>query len=164
MKKRGVVAGVAGVALLSAAALRGVLRRFAIREESMQPALLPGDWVVARRRTGALDRGDIVVFNDPNNPGTNLVKRVIGLPGELVGVSDGRVTIDGALLADRWATGMTRPDGEWAVPEGHVWLLGDNRAASASDGRQLGPTPVADTHWVVTARYWPTTRVGAIGD
>lgn len=163
MRKRGVVAGVAGVALLSAAALRGLLRRFAIREESMQPALLPGDWVVARRRTGALDRGDIVVFDDPSNAGVNLVKRVIGLPGETIGVTDGRVTVDGALLADRWATGTTQPDGEWIVPQDHVWVLGDNRASSASDGRQLGPTPVADVHWVVTARYWPTTRAGAIG-
>jgi signal peptidase I len=133
-----------------------------IEEASMSPALEPGDWVVAKRRAGELARGDVVVFRDPAETGMNLVKRVIGLGGETIGIESGRVTIDGALLADRWANGLTTPDGSWAVPEGHVWFLGDNRGASTSDGRTLGPTPVDDTGWVVVARYWPTSRAGAV--
>lgn len=128
----------------------------------MAPALEPGDWVVAKRLTGDLERGDVVVFRDPAETGLNLVKRVIGLGGETIGVESGRVTVDGALLADRWANGLTKPDGTWVVPEGHVWLLGDNRGASASDGRTLGPISIRDVGWVVVARYWPTSRAGAV--
>jgi signal peptidase I len=163
MRKRGLIAGAIGITVVTAAALRGVMRRFEIVEASMVPALEPGDWVVAKRRSGQLERGDVVVLTDPAETGMNLVKRVIGLGSETVGVQSGRVTIDEALLADRWANGLTTPDGSWAVPEGHVWLLGDNRGASTSDGRTIGPTPIDDIGWVVTARYWPTSRAGAVG-
>ncbi len=162
MRKRGLIAGAIGATVLTAAALRGVLRRFAIEEASMAPALEPGDWIVAKRRTGDLERGDIVVFADPADTGMNLVKRVIGIGGESIGIVSGRVTIDAAMLADRWANGLTAPDGSWEVPEGHVWLLGDNRGTSKSDGRSLGPTPVNDIGWVVVARYWPTSRAGPL--
>lgn len=126
----------------------------------MLPTLRPDDWLVARRRSRVLERGDIVVFDDPTHEGRSLIKRVIGLPGELVGVDAGRVTIDGVLLADRWAHGATVPDGEWSVGPGDVWVLGDNRAHSRSDGRMLGPTPITDIDWVVVARYWPRHRIG----
>jgi signal peptidase I len=164
VNRRGVVTSAVGIAIVGAAILRGLARRFAIRESSMSPTLDDGDWVIARRRPSAgLDRGDIVVFPDPSVSGSNLVKRVIGLPGERVGIEGGRVTINGALLADRWASGTTTPDGMWEVPDGHVWLLGDNRASSSSDGRVLGPLPIKDIPWVVAARYWPTGRAGLVG-
>ena len=160
MRTRGWLAGTVAVSVLIAASLRGVARRFAIREASMAPTLADGDWVVARRSTGPLDRGDVVILPDPAGSGMHLVKRVIGLPGETMGIDGGRVTVDGALLADRWANGMTRPDGIWEVGDDQVWLLGDNRAHSVSDGRVLGPTDVADIEWVVAARYWPRDRMG----
>jgi signal peptidase I len=162
MRKRGLVAGTIGLTVITAAALRGLLRRFEIEEASMAPALEPGDWIVAKRRTGDPERGDVVVFRDPAETGLNLVKRVVGLGGETVGIASGRVTIDGALLADGWANGLTTPDGTWNVPDGHVWVLGDNRGHSTSDGRTIGPTPVADIGWIAVTRYWPASRAGAI--
>jgi signal peptidase I len=162
MRRRRIVAGAVGVAFVAVALLRGVARRFAIRESSMSPALEEGDWVIARRLTGVPERGDVVVFDDPTGSGMHLVKRVIGLPGEHVGIEGGRVTINGALLADRWASGVTGPDGSWDIPPDRVWLLGDNRALSASDGRVIGPTPLEDVRWLVLARYWPTDRAGTV--
>lgn len=157
MPRRGVIAGT--LALTAAAAvLRGTTRRFTIREASMEPALADGDWVIARRRMSVPDRGAIVVIADPAGSGMHLVKRVIGLPGEHIGIQAGRVTINGALLADRWASGLTRPDGRWNLSMDEVWLLGDNRVHSVSDGRVLGPTPVDEISWLVVARYWPTAR------
>lgn len=156
MRKRGIAAGVIGVTGLTAAALRGMLRRFTVHESSMAPHLVEGDWVIAHRRRRTPNRSDIVIFPDPTGSGRNLIKRVIGLPGEHVGVEGGRVTINGALLADRWASGTSGPDGGWNVPDDHVWLIGDNRIASASDGRVLGPTPLADIEWVVIGKYWPS--------
>jgi len=163
MARRGIIAGSVGVAMLAAAALRGVLRRFEIREDSMSPALNSGDWVVAKRRTGILERGDIVVLADPAGTGMNLVKRVIGVPGERIGIENGRVTVNGAVLADRWANGVTEPDGEWELPDGHIWVLGDNRPLSRSDGRLFGPIPIESAQWQVVARYWPPTKAGIVG-
>ena len=163
MRKRGIIAGTIGVAVLTAAALRGVLRRFEIREASMAPTLESGDWVIAKRRSGTPGRGDIVVFDDPTGTGMNLVKRVIGIPGEQVGIDNGRVTINGAVFADGWANGLTLPDGEWEVPEDHIWVLGDNRSASRSDSRLYGPIPVESAQWQVVARYWPSTKTGMVG-
>ena len=74
----------------------------------------------------------------------------------------GRVTVNGAVLADRWANGVTEPDGDWEIPDGHIWVLGDNRPLSRSDGRLFGPTPIDDVHWRVVARYWPTSKAGMI--
>lgn len=128
----------------------------------MSPALESGDWVVAKRRTGILERGDIVVLADPTGTGMNLVKRVIGVPGERIGIEDGRVTVNGAVLADRWAKGVTESDGDWELPDGHIWVLGDNRPHSRSDGRLFGPTPIESAQWQVVARYWPTSRAGMI--
>jgi signal peptidase I len=163
MRTRGIIAGTIGVTVLAAAALRGVLRRFEIKESSMAPRLESGDWVIAKRRTTAPTRGDIVVFDDPTGTDMNLVKRVIGVQGEEVGVDNGRVTIDGAVLADRWAVGLTGPDGDWEVPEGHIWVLGDNRAASRSDSRLYGSIPIESVDWQVVARYWPTARTAMVG-
>lgn len=162
MRTNRVVAGVVGAALVAALTFRGFVRRFAIHESSMAPTIEDGDWVIARRAMGPLERGDIVVFDDPAGSGLALVKRVIGLPGEVIGIEGGRVTVNGALLADRWASGSTRPDGEWRVSGDEVWLLGDNRTHSVSDGRVLGPTKIEDVKWVVVARYWPTGRAGSV--
>lgn len=161
MRKRGIIAGSIGVTILAAAALRGVLRRFEIRESSMAPALESGEWVVAKRRTGSLKRGDIVVFSDPMGTGMDLIKRVIGDPGDLVVIEKGRVMINGAVLADYWANGVTEPEGQWDVSDGHIWVLGDNRPMSRSDGRVFGTTPIEDVRWQVVTRYWPISRAGS---
>ncbi|MEZ5175734.1 MAG: signal peptidase I [Acidimicrobiia bacterium] len=162
MRKRGIVAGGVGAVIVTAAALRGVVRRFEVKESSMAPAIESGDWIVARRRTGPVERGDIVVFPDPRSGGRQLVKRVIGLGGETIAIDAGRVVINGALLADRWAHGAAPPGGPWRVPDDHVFVLGDNRVASSSDGRTIGPVAVDDIPWRAVARYWPTSRVGTL--
>ncbi|MCL1594605.1 MAG: signal peptidase I [Actinomycetia bacterium] len=162
MSTRRTIAGLIGITAVSAAVMRGLTRRFEIKEVSMSPALLPGDWVAARRRTGVPGRGDIVIFVDPTGSGMNLVKRAIGLPGEEIRITQGRVTVDGAVLADKWAQGSTSPDGVWAVPDGHVWVLGDNRGASTDDGRHLGPIAIDNVHWIVVARYWPASRISLV--
>lgn len=162
MRRRRLTASVVGIGLVMGAAIRGTTRRFAIREDSMSPGLRSGDWVIARRRNRDLERGDIVVFGDPAGSGMHLVKRVIGLPNERIEIERGRVTVGGALLADRWASGITAPDGTWDIPADHVWVLGDNRARSASDSRTIGSLPITDVTWRVTARYWPSGRMGLI--
>ncbi len=153
---------IAAAALLGYAGLRGKLRRYEIAETSMEPALHPGDYVVAQTRSGNMSRGDIVIFPHPMRPDLELIKRVVGLPGEDINVSNGQVHINGAVIAEPWADGPTRPDGQWQLGSDQVFVLGDNRSLSATDSRQIGPVDQAVVGWKVTARYWPVSGVGRI--
>ena len=121
-----------------------------------------GDYVVAVALRRIPQRGAIVVFSHPGTARFDLVKRVIGLPGELVVLREGRVDIDGATLAEPWATAPTHPDGEWRLGADQIFVLGDNRGASVADSRSLGPVGLAAATWQVVARYWPPARIGRI--
>ena len=151
------------VALVAAAAggviarrtYRG-LARFEISEASMVPVLRPGDRILTWEREPR--RGDVVVFEHPSRPGFWMVKRIIGLPGEHVEITDGHVVIDGATLDEPWTTDSTGPDATWTLDPGEAIVLGDARALSAGDSRQIGPVPTEKLRRVVVARYWPDPR------
>jgi signal peptidase I len=144
----------------SVAVARRNLRRYEIAERSMEPALLPGDWVIAVR-TRHPSRGDVVVVPHPHRAGFELVKRVVGLAGETIAAEAGVVTVDGAA-ADVWAQGPTLPDGTWQIPHDSVFVLGDARLPSQDDSRTLGPVPLQTISWRVRFRYWPWGRIGLV--
>ena len=113
-------------------------------------------------------RGDIVVFHTPQRAqqqcgaGGTFVKRIVGLPGEVVAVRDnGAVLIDGKRLdegyLDRELPGGT--PGRWPVPENHVFVMGDNRGQSC-DSRVWGPLDQDELIGKVFAVYWPPARIG----
>ncbi|HHC08037.1 MAG TPA: signal peptidase I [Actinobacteria bacterium] len=160
-KRRMTAAGLA-LAAIGVTLATSRWRRFAIVESSMEPALEPGDWVLARRATGPLRRGDVVVFPDPLESDRFLVKRVVGLGGERIELVDGRVLVDGRPLDDPWGRGPTRPSDVWDVPDDAVFVLGDRRTVSAGDSRRIGPLPRSRIGWRVVARYWPPGRVGSL--
>ena len=149
--------------LVAYAGLRGRLRRYEIAEESMAPTLLPGDYVIAQPRRESPQRGDILIFEHPHQAGFELVKRVVGLPGEQVVIARGQVHANDAVLAEPWADGPTLPDGTWNLDPDHVFVLGDNRARSAGDSRWIGPVNLHDARWKVVGRYWPLGSVGRVG-
>ena len=151
-----------GTAAVAAATARGLWRRFEVVEDSMRPALEDGDWVMAQRRRSEPARGDAVVFALTADPDAFLIKRVVGLPGEHVEISDGQVHIDGQTLAEPWANGPTFPDGDDRIADDAVWVLGDNRALSSADSRTTGAIPIADVGWKVIAVYWPASRLGKV--
>jgi signal peptidase I len=101
----------------------------------MAPTLTDGQLVLTRslRPTHAVGRGDLVVLDSPVEPGLQVVKRVVGLPGEWVTFDAGRVSIDGRPLPEPYATPSVFR-GEYHVPAGHYLVLGDNRDVS-SDSR-----------------------------
>ena len=156
------LAAVIGSAAIAAAATAGRTRRFAVVEDSMLPALGSGDWLIAVRRRGVPSRGDVVIFTLPADPHRFLIKRVLGLPGERVSISEGQVHVDGATLAESWAHGPTFPEGDEVVAEDAVWVLGDNRGLSTQDSRTVGSIPLGDVGWRVVAVYWPAARVGLV--
>ena len=134
----------------------GPLRRFEIAETSMTPSLQPGDYVMTIRRPP--HRGAIVVYQHPQRQGLFLTKRVVGLPGERISIQEsGLVLIDGTPLPEPWAHNHQGPGGDWTVPPGHVFVMGDDRLRSRADSRFVGPVPVPDLDQILL-RYRPLIR------
>lgn len=161
-RRKGSLAALFGVVVLVAAGISGRLRRYAISEHSMEPALAEGDWTVARRLTALPRRGAVVVFPHPLRPDMELVKRAVGLPGEQVTIANGQVHIDDAVLAEPWADGPSRPDGDWILGPDELFVLGDARSSSADDSRTLGLITASTVRWQIAARYWPPGSMGRI--
>jgi signal peptidase I len=173
--------GIAAVSLtvLFVLAACTMLKQYRIPTSAMEPALhcaapAPGcegdanDRILVRRFLPGEDpgRGDVIVFEGPDEMlvqcgarGT-FVKRVIGLPGELVRQREGAIVVDGRPLDEPYA----RRDGEsgrWRVPEGEYFVLGDNRPNSC-DSRRWGGVPRDDVIGKVVVRYWPPGRIGRL--
>lgn len=91
----------------------------------------------------------------------DFIKRVIGLPGETVEGRAGQIYIDGRPLSEPYLTGVPSIGdfAEVTVPEGHLWVMGDNRGGS-SDSRFFGPIPESSVVGRAVARVWPFDRFG----
>ena len=137
---------------------------FSVPTESMAPTLLAGDHVLVDKlayRFSAPRRDDLVVFHSPSD-GEILLKRVVALGGDRVGIEDGVLVVNGRARREPYVD-LERFDtayfGPVRVPAGSVFLLGDRRHDSV-DSRRFGA--VARDHLVgrVLARIWPPERIG----
>lgn len=130
---------------------RSPLRSFLVSGDSMGPALGDGDRFLGWRtgRAGQVRRGAVVAFTHPLRPGFWLVKRVVGLGGEVIAIDTGEVLIDGRAGIDRWGQGWTTPDGEWRIPSGHLFVLSDQRPLTRNDSRRFGPIAASDLYRMV---------------
>ncbi|MFO0908309.1 MAG: signal peptidase I [Isosphaeraceae bacterium] len=141
------------------------VRVYSIPTGSMAPALMPGDRVSVQTRPGrAPRRGEIWVARLPRASGGSgeVVKRVVGLPGETVEVRSGQVFIDGHPLDEPYLTAAIR----YTMPpttlgRGEYLLLGDQRNTSF-DGHVWGPLPESLLVGPVLSRYWPVERIGGL--
>ncbi|MCB0975932.1 MAG: signal peptidase I [Acidimicrobiales bacterium] len=174
---------VLGGALILAVVVRTfAFQTFWIPSSSMATTLETNDRVLVNKlsyRFGDPERGDVVVFERP--PGESgeikdLIKRIIGLPGEHVSIMNSSVYINGRKLDEPYThglptdptigcgtgdtTGIDTPTG-MLVPEGHVFVMGDNRTGS-HDGRCFGPI---DEDLIVGRAFviiWPPNRIGGL--
>lgn len=129
-----------------------MIRRFRVADRSMEPFLSPGSRIVGRALGASPARGSVVVFRHPLRPEMWLVKRVIGLSGEEVEIDFGEILIDGRPGLDLWGSGLeTFPEGKWQLAGGQVFVLSDNRSATADDGRTFGPISMTGMLRIV----WP---------
>ncbi len=135
-------------------------RAYEIKEESMSPNLLPGEYIFAKLAKLHPNRGDIVIFEN-NEKKFDVVKRVLGLPGEKISAKDGLLFINGQKINDPWAQDLTSDFAEITIGSNEVFVLGDNRSVSTSDSRLLGSIPWENCYEVVF-RYWPLDRAGQI--
>ena len=133
--------------------------RIKMESISMQPTLFPGDYMIvnklAYRFDHSPDRGDVIVFRYPPNPSVvPYIKRIIGIPGDQVHIADGKVYINGQPVLETWLIEPTKRGGDWSVPSGQYFVLGDNRNNS-SDSRSWGFVPLANILGRVELIYLP---------
>lgn len=156
--------------LLPASVLYGLLFVFIgnyhVPSSSMETTLMTGDRIFGSKFNvqGRVAHSDIVVFSDSNGwlegspvEGSFLVKRVIGLGGDTVSADEsGNVFLNGEVLDEPYVQGITAPFPEQVVPEGFMFLMGDNREFSGDsrmfigtpDGRQFVPvSSLQSTYW-----------------
>jgi signal peptidase I len=159
-----------------------VIQSFYIPSPSMVPTLAVGDRIMVNKLSYDLHdvhRGDIVVFKRPpleQQDFPDLVKRVIGLPGESVSTKDGHVYINGKLLNEPWLpdspssyTGALPDDqhpqynmpGPVKVPAGQYFVMGDNRTDS-EDSRFFGPIPKDLIVGRAMAVVWPLSQIKGV--
>jgi signal peptidase I len=136
----------------------------------MYPAIYPTDKVILSKLSYIGDmtpeRGDIIVFKPPaeSSEKSDFLKRVIGLPGEIVEIKDGYVYIDGKPLEEDYLASNPEYYMEPViVPEGSYFVLGDNRNRSwDSHEWQNKFVPMSDIKGKAVYRYWPIDRFGSI--
>ena len=127
---------------------------------SMTPTLQNGEYILVSKisyKTGAPERGDIIVFRLPLDPKQDLIKRVIGLPGETISIHDGQVNINGLPLEEPYIAQSPVYNGEWTVGEGQLFVLGDNRNDS-KDSHQWGLLPFENVIGKSMVIYWPPSE------
>ena len=144
-----------------------VLEAFRIPSESMVPTLEVGDRVFVNKfiyRFTEPERGDIVVFESVNGGEEDLIKRVVGVPGDEVEVRSGTLLVNGEPQNEPYLNREIPDDsffGPSRLSEGEVFVMGDNRANSA-DSRVFGPLPVENIEGEAFMRFWPPTRIGTL--
>lgn len=152
-----------------------IFQAYEIPSGSMEETIMTGDMIFSEKLSytfGDVEQGDIITFADPEIPSRTLIKRVIATEGQTVDLKDGKVYVDGVQLNEpytdgkpsyplttAYGTSITYP---YTVPEGEVWVMGDNRTNS-QDSRYFGSIPVDTITGKALIRYWPLTSFGLLG-
>jgi len=141
-----------------------VSSRVIVENISMKPTLQPGELLLINKlayKLGSPRHGDIVVFHYQGNPNEDYIKRLIGLPGDVVHVSEGVVNINNFALYEPYIAAPPTYEGTWTVPDGKYFVLGDNRNNS-SDSHQWGFVSMEDVVGEAIFIYWPLDRIQSL--
>lgn len=142
--------------------------RFVVDGASMQPNFWGGQFLIVSRVHYLLQepqRGDIIVFEYPQNPQEDYIKRVIGVPGDTVEIRDTQVFVNGEQLVEPYINEPCQSsrcrNNMWELGADEFFMMGDNRNHS-TDSREFGPVA---RHFIVgkaLLRYWPPQDWGII--
>jgi signal peptidase I len=144
-----------------------VAQAFRVQGTSMEPLLMDGERIVVNKfiyRFQPIERGDVVVFWYPRDPSVSFIKRVVGLPGDLVEIRSGQLLVNGLAAPEAYLPASFR-DGDSYPPtevrKGYYFVLGDHRRSS-NDSRSWGEVPEKYIYGRAVFRFWPFDRVGPI--
>jgi signal peptidase I len=142
-----------------------VVKAFWIPSESMVPTLEVGDRVLANKfiyRFTEPEKGDIVVFDSVDEEDDQtLIKRVVGVAGDRIEVQGGVLFVNGEEQEEPYLNEEVPFEGSYGpteVPEGHVFVMGDNRGNSA-DSRVFGPLPLENLKGEAFMVFWPVSKI-----
>jgi len=139
-----------------------VVEAYEIKGRSMVPTFDDGQRVVVLKLFSDIQRGDIVIFSSQDDPGKDLIKRVIALPGERIQIRKGIVRINGKVLKEGYLEdkdyGLYDAEIDEEVRLGQIYVLGDNRDDS-HDSRRFGSVSGESLKGKVVVRWWPFHEV-----
>lgn len=139
--------------------------RYQVHGHSMDPSLQDGQYLLASKVTywlHAPERGDVVVLNPPGDQSdVPYIKRVIGVPGDVVEVRDRRVWINGIAINEPYINEPPNYPGNWVLGADDYLVLGDNRNRS-SDSHSWGVLPRENILGKAVFSYWPPENWGLI--
>ena len=139
-----------------------VVEAYEIKGRSMVPTFDDGQRVVVLKLFSDIQRGDIVIFSSQDDPGKDLIKRVIALPGERIQIRKGIVRINGKVLKEGYLEdkdyGLYDAEIDEEVRLGQIYVLGDNRDDS-HDSRRFGSVSEESLKGKVVVRWWPFHEV-----
>ena len=144
-----------------------VAQAFRVQGTSMQPLLADGERIVVNKflyRFHDIERGDVVVFWYPKDPSVSFIKRVVGVPGDLVELRAGTLYVNGVAVREDYLKPGFRDSDSYApinVPKGYYYVLGDHRNSS-NDSRSWGEVPEKYIYGKAVFRFWPPAKIGAI--
>lgn len=144
-----------------------------VKGDSMQPTLQDGEWLFINKIgfiIGDPKRGDIVILKDPSGDlgyRQFLVKRIVGLPGDVIEITNEKLYVNGLELAEPY-TDIGIQDGNYGpekVPSGHYFVMGDNRHIWAStDSRTFQSVPRKLIKGKAQFVLWPIDKIGGLYD
>ncbi len=144
-----------------------VVKPYVVPTGSMIPTIQLNDRVLSDRITFHFREprvGDIVVFRNPMSGGVPLVKRVVAVGGQALEIRNGYLYLDGVRQEEPYLAPERRGTYNWPeyrIPEGALWMMGDNRVESG-DSRIFGPVPVSDVLGRAFLVYWPPAHMGRL--
>ncbi|MCR4277283.1 MAG: signal peptidase I [Candidatus Roizmanbacteria bacterium] len=145
-----------------------------VKGASMENTFHTGDYILTSRVTykfRRFERGDVVVFKSPKNPDIEYIKRIIGLPGDVINISNGVVMVNNIQLAENyiaattnlWDGGCIKDNIPYTVPQDYIFVMGDNRPRS-SDSREFCAVTIDSVIGDVFYRYFPSNVMGVISN
>jgi signal peptidase I len=147
--------------------IRQVVQNYRIESHSMEPNFYEGQFILVNKlayRLGSPQRGDVIVFQNPNNPDEDYIKRVIALPGDTLEIRDQHIIINGEVQDEPYPLNEFQPNtvyGPEVIQPNHLFVMGDNRPNSR-DSRSFGQLDedlVIGKTWV---RVFPLSVFGPV--
>lgn len=143
--------------------VNSLIGRYRIDGSSMNPTLYDGEYLIINNVSYYLDEpqhGDVIVFKHPNND-LNLIKRIIGTPGDHIEIRNQQVKVNEKVLDEPYIAASPNYTGAWDVPEGSYFVLGDNRNNS-SDSHSWSYLPEENIIGKAMVVYWPPSEWTAV--